>query len=343
LTDFREGRLRVLCACDLLNEGWDCPDIEVLLMARPTLSKVIYLQQLGRGTRKAPGKECLVVFDFVDNATRYNQSLSLHRVLGAPQYRPGGLVLAPADAMTAEQAALAHGQRPTAVVNINLWAKEYEVIDVFNWQEAMAGMISVSEAELELAASEGRLRRAVERGDVQADETLTLGERTYHYFKRERLEEIRLALGLPRVDDQSIRDLFIQFVEAMDMAASYKPVMLLALLGIVDQHGRARLDEVVSRFRQFYVDRQSAGLMVERASTRMARVSSLGVADVQQVLLQMPFEKFERKKYLRYDRDLAYVRFEPALWHQLKPADLEAIRKICHESIAQYYERLNQG
>ena len=73
---------RVLCACDLLNEGWDCPDVEVLLMVRPTLSRVIYLQQLGRGTRRAPGKECLVVFDFVDNASRYNASLSLHRIAG---------------------------------------------------------------------------------------------------------------------------------------------------------------------------------------------------------------------------------------------------------------------
>jgi superfamily II DNA or RNA helicase len=41
LRAFHEGELRVLCACDLLHEGWDCPDVEVLLMARPTLSKVI--------------------------------------------------------------------------------------------------------------------------------------------------------------------------------------------------------------------------------------------------------------------------------------------------------------
>jgi superfamily II DNA or RNA helicase len=53
LAAFHQGELRVLCACDILNEGWDCPDVEVLLMARPTLSKVIYMQQLGRGTRKA--------------------------------------------------------------------------------------------------------------------------------------------------------------------------------------------------------------------------------------------------------------------------------------------------
>ena len=106
LQAFAEGRVRVLCACDILNEGWDCPDIEVLLMARPTLSRVIYLQQLGRGTRKAPGKECLIVFDFVDNASQYNQSLNLHRVVGLNRYRRGGLVLGPQDLLRAEEEAI---------------------------------------------------------------------------------------------------------------------------------------------------------------------------------------------------------------------------------------------
>src|SRR5437763_14372477 len=103
LQEFHNSRIKLLCACDILNEGWDCPDVEVLFMARPTLSKVIYLQQLGRGTRKAVGKESLIVFDFVDNATKYNASLSLHRLLGNNQYRCGGLVLGNAEALRAEQ------------------------------------------------------------------------------------------------------------------------------------------------------------------------------------------------------------------------------------------------
>ena len=114
----------MLCACDLLNEGWDCPDVEVLLMARPTLSKVIYLQQLGRGTRKAPGKECLIVFDFVDNATRYNQSLSLHRILGTSQYKAGSLVLSPHDLDRPGTGALGEGKAPTQVLPVELWARE---------------------------------------------------------------------------------------------------------------------------------------------------------------------------------------------------------------------------
>jgi hypothetical protein len=54
----------------------------------------------------------------------------------------------------------------------------------------------------------------------------------------------------------------------------------------------------------------------------------------------MPFRRFEQKHYLRYDRDLAYVRFDPRLWRQLRPEDLEQIRAECRQSIETYYERL---
>jgi superfamily II DNA or RNA helicase len=57
LKEYEDGSINVLCACDLLNEGWDSPRTEVLFMARPTMSKTLYLQQLGRGMRKSEGKE----------------------------------------------------------------------------------------------------------------------------------------------------------------------------------------------------------------------------------------------------------------------------------------------
>ena len=164
LDEFAAGTIRVLCACDLLNEGWDCPDVEVLFMARPTLSKVIYLQQLGRGTRKSPGKDSLIVFDFVDNATKYNASLSLHRILGDKKYRRGGLVLGDAEAMRAEQEALDRGELPTQTLPLSLWATDYREIDVFNWQESVKGMISSSDLEMELATTEGKIRDAAKRG-----------------------------------------------------------------------------------------------------------------------------------------------------------------------------------
>ncbi len=342
LENYAHGEIRVLCACDLLNEGWDCPDVEVLMMARPTLSKVIYLQQLGRGTRKAPDKECLIVFDFVDNASRYNSPLSLHRLVGQSRYKPGSLVLAPSNLLEQEKEVLTGGKTPTQVLPVELWTLDFQEIDVFNWQETVAGMVSTADLELELAAAEGRIRSAVERGIIRPDHTLSLGDRTYHYFRRERAEEIREGLGLPRIDDESIRGLFLEFVKKMDMSSSYKPVLLLALLDGIDERGRARLEDVVQSFQTFYRDRYRAGLPVERSGMRMLEVERLSKDEVRAVMLGMPFAKFERRKYMSYDKqDLSFLRFHPRLWQQLTAEDIATLRKCCEQAIADYYARFS--
>jgi len=63
----REKQLSVLFSVDLFNEGIDLPEIDTVMMLRPTESKILFLQQLGRGLRKSTGKERLVVIDFVGN------------------------------------------------------------------------------------------------------------------------------------------------------------------------------------------------------------------------------------------------------------------------------------
>lgn len=341
LDAFAAGGVHVLCACDLLNEGWDCPAVEVLFMARPTLSKVIYLQQLGRGTRKAPGKESLLVFDFVDNATRYNAPLTLHRLLGVNRYRPGGLVLGTAEALRAEEEALARGERPPQTLPVSLWATDYREIDVFDWQEAVKGMISAADLEVELAAAEGRVREAARRGLIAPDHALTLGERTYYYFRRDRAEEVRLRLGLPRVDDATVRERFLDFVGRMDMSASYKPVMLRVLVDLADAGGRVGVEAAAAEFHDFYRRRHRAGQVVERAGSRMADPEAVTPEAARDVMLSMPFRMFEQRKFLGYDRqDLAFVRFAPALWRQLTVNDLAAVRSACDARIAAYYERL---
>ncbi|MEV0230931.1 DUF3427 domain-containing protein [Nonomuraea sp. NPDC050786] len=60
-----DGKIRFLFAVDLFNEGLDVPDVDTLLMLRPTESATIFLQQLGRGLRRTPEKDVLTVLDFV--------------------------------------------------------------------------------------------------------------------------------------------------------------------------------------------------------------------------------------------------------------------------------------
>ncbi len=250
-------------------------------------------------------------------------------------------MLAPPDPMNGEQEALNAGRPPTQILPIDLWARDYEEINVFNWQDAVTGMISAADLEVELAAAEGRIRDAIARGRIAPDHTLALGERTYHYFLRDRTEEVREALGLPRVDDASIRQLFLEFAERMEMSSSYKPVMLRAILDHVDDRGRAPIDAVASSFRAFYLDRLQRGLSVERAGMRMAQADRLALEEVRSIMLAMPFRKFEQRKYLEYDRqDYAYLRFQPALWRQLKEQDRATVRGHCEKAISAYYERL---
>jgi superfamily II DNA or RNA helicase len=70
MQDYERGKIQMLVVVDILNEGYDYPPIEVILMARPTRSKLIYLQQLGRASRLslATLKESALIIDFVDNA-----------------------------------------------------------------------------------------------------------------------------------------------------------------------------------------------------------------------------------------------------------------------------------
>jgi superfamily II DNA or RNA helicase len=69
LEQLKAGTIQVMFSVDLFNEGVDLPSIDTVLMLRPTESKILFLQQLGRGLRHSPdtNKSELVVLDFIGN------------------------------------------------------------------------------------------------------------------------------------------------------------------------------------------------------------------------------------------------------------------------------------
>lgn len=71
LASFKSGTLRALTNCDLLTTGFDAPDIDCLIIARPTLSPGLHVQILGRGLRIHPSKQDTVVLDFAGNCLRH--------------------------------------------------------------------------------------------------------------------------------------------------------------------------------------------------------------------------------------------------------------------------------
>ena len=67
LDDLAAGRVLVVSNCNVLGEGWDCPDVSVAILARPTMSTALYLQQVGRALRSSPGKNAAFVLDHANN------------------------------------------------------------------------------------------------------------------------------------------------------------------------------------------------------------------------------------------------------------------------------------
>lgn len=71
LCDFEEGRYNVLCNSMLLTEGWDCPSVDCIVVLRPTKVRSLYCQMVGRGTRLYPGKDHLLLLDFLWHTDRH--------------------------------------------------------------------------------------------------------------------------------------------------------------------------------------------------------------------------------------------------------------------------------
>lgn len=342
LARFAAGEVKVLCACDLLNEGWDCPQTEVLFMARPTMSKVLYTQQIGRGMRPCEGKEFLMVFDFVDVASRYNMPQSLHRLFRLKDYRAGGLVLAPREQRSIEEGLYARGEKPSVLIDWPVDATDYELVDIFNWQEEAAGMLSQLEFVRRVDVQAETIERYVREGKLIPDLVVPMSEhRTFKYFKEETLHNYAKQYGWTLIDDHNRKDIFMETIRRMDMSYSYKPVMIKAVMQYADSRGRVTLDDIVAYFRSFYEGRRSAGLIVEKKNSIFAK-GGYTDKEAQRNILANPFKRFEDMQMLRHTKTLGIVQVDEAIWKRLTEDEKAEIAEICDERLSAYFLRLEK-
>lgn len=339
---FVSKEIQVLCACDLLNEGWDCPETEVLFMARPTMSKVLYTQQLGRGMRLFDGKESLMVFDFVDNASQYNMPYSLHRLFRLKDYKPGQLAVAPQGKKAVEDDLYAKGEKSEALIDWPVDATDYELVDIFNWQEEAAGMISQMEFVRRVDVQTETIERYVREGRLVPDLVVPMSEhRTFKYFKEESLERYAEQFGWTLIDDSNRKEMFMEMIRQMDMSYSYKPVLIKAMLLYADDKGRVKLDDVVTFFRSYYEGRRSSGLIVEKKNSIFAKGGYTN-GEAARNILSNPFKRFEDMQMMRHTKTLGILRIDESVWKQLTADEKTEIEKICDEKLAAYYIRLSK-
>ncbi len=157
-------------------------------------------------------------------------------------------------------------------------------------------------------------------------------------FSPQDVEEARRALQIPVHDDSTIYDDFFAFLEARDYSLSYKMPFLLALLDRVSEIGEASIEDVLDDYIGFYEERIRRGLVVDRPTCPYTAEYLKDRKAMRRSMLVNPFEKFERKRFLYYSKDLGLIAFHHALWERLSEADVARIREQMREDLREYYE-----
>lgn len=338
LEEYENGENNILCACDLLNEGWDSPKTEVLFMARPTMSKTIYMQQLGRGTRKYKGKEFLLVFDFIDNTNMFNTAYSLHRMFNIEKYEPGAYVLAPKEMKKEEELLIRRGEKPAALIDLPIDIFDFELIDVFNWKDKAEGMISQIEFVRKVDVQSETLSRYIKEGKILADLEVPMNNNKFRYFYEETIEKYAKEFDWKLINSINMKELFMDMVKNMDMSYSYKPVLLKAMLESADDKGKVLLEDIIDYFIDYYEDRLIRGLEVEKPNSIYAK-GNYTKEQVKKNILSNPFKRFEDMRFMQKCQDIEYVKFNENIWRKLSEDEKTWIGKWCDEKLGEYYGR----
>lgn len=336
LNNYENGSINVLCACDLLNEGWDSPKTEVLFMARPTMSKTIYLQQLGRGMRKSEGKEYLMVFDFVDNANMFNEALSMHRMFNEKEYRPGNFVLAPKAKKKFELDLWRKGERPDLYLDIPIYETDYEEINIFNWRDEVKNMISQNEFVRMVSVQNETISKYINDGKIIPDRVIETGYRNFYFFYEDTVKRYAKKYNWDIITPANMMEKFMEMVEKMDMSYSYKPVLMYAMLENADEKGKVSVEDLIDYFINFYENRRKNGFIVEKRKCIYLR-GDYTRNDVMRNVFSNPFKRFEDMGFMKRSKDLEYVEFNKNIWNKLTNDKIKLIISYCDNALKRYY------
>jgi superfamily II DNA or RNA helicase len=133
LRRFRSGALQVICNAMVLTEGFDEPSVDCIVVARPTKSKPLYVQMVGRGTRPAPGKQDCLVIDVVGVTERHDLTV-LPVLFGMEISRERGED--EDDGEPLEKSILEHYQEQLAIGQVRAHRVELFNRKAMNWTEA---------------------------------------------------------------------------------------------------------------------------------------------------------------------------------------------------------------
>ena len=258
------------------------------------------------------------------------------------KYQPMAYVLAPENKRKLDQDMLFQGEKPEAWLDVPIDVSDYEIIDLFNWQNSVKDMISQIEFVRMVDVQSETVERYIKDGKVKPDLSIPFGDkRMFHYFREESIRNIAKQYGWDLITPQNMADKFMKFIETMDMSYSYKPVLLKAIYEYMDSSGRVALPDVVDYFIDFYEDRKAHGMIAEK-STIIYQKGGYTRKDVEKNILSNPFKRFEDMRFLMRCKDVETIEVNPIIFRKLTREDWLHIVDACDKSLEKYYLRLKK-
>ena len=295
-------------------------------MARPTLSKVLYLQQIGRGLRKYPNKECLYLIDVVDNYSSKLTPWSFNSLFHIAQYSPFmGVINNNIDYLT--------------ILGLSEHEMAMKEIDIFTFEEKYKDYLSLEQAARELYIGTNTLNKW-NKDKLYASLYLPIGSKEMPYFSLEDIKTIREDRHLKEHTDETILDDFIEFTDDKTFTFSFKLVFLINCFKCADKEGNINLDDLLNEYKRFYISRIEKGLPVDKKNCIYTLEYLNDYEKIKKNMLDNPFEKFERKRFFYYSKDLNIISFNSLLWSKLNEQIKNDIIEKEHRFLKEYYEKI---
>lgn len=328
MQEFKEHKIRFLCACDMISEGWDYPELGILVMARPTLSKVLYLQQIGRGLRRTSIKKNVFVIDVVDEYGAMVRPCSMHAIFGNSLYVPFGDITR-------------QDYLPGQMIEIDGITERVERIvevDIHTFEEKYGDYYSQEQLAREYFVNTGTITSWIRKGKITPTVEFPFGSKKISLFSPEDVEKYRKELNIQEHNDDTVRDDFFAFLEERDYSLSYKMPFLLSFIDHMDTIGDAKIEDVLTDYIAFYQDRIDKGLPVDRPSCPYNAETLKDRKMIKSSMLTNPFEKFERKRFMYYSKDLGVISLNHALMAKMSGEDWERVKRQMREDLERYYK-----
>ena len=330
MQEFKEHKIRFLCACDMISEGWDYPELGILVMARPTLSKVLYLQQIGRGLRRTSIKKNVFVIDVVDEYGAMVRPCSMHAIFGNSLYVPFGDITR-------------QDYLPGQMIEIDGITERVERIvevDIHTFEEKYGDYYSQEQLAREYFVNTGTITSWIRKGKITPTVEFPFGSKKISLFSPEDVEKYRKELNIQEHNDDTVRDDFFAFLEERDYSLSYKMPFLLSFIDHMDTIGDAKIEDVLTDYIAFYQDRIDKGLPVDRPSCPYNAETLKDRKMIKSSMLTNPFEKFERKRFMYYSKELGVISLNHALLAKMSEGDWERVKGQMREDLERYYEKM---